>query len=181
MYWRKIITTVVIVSLASPPLSALARTTAKPKTVPYGAPMELRIPKLGLKAKVEKTSVDRQGQLEAPKNPKQVGWYRNGAVPGKPGNAVIGGHVDWYDGPAVFRSLGRLRRGDVVEVKNDHGRVLKFRVTAVGIYYNGSVPVAQITGPTKKRGLNLYTCTGSFNRSAKNYSHRVVVFTELIR
>lgn len=174
------VSSIVILLLVTAPVTALARTTGKSKVVPYGAPVELRIPKLGVKAEVEKTGVDRKGKLQAPKNPKQVGWYRNGTIPGKRGNAVIGGHVDWYDGPAVFRGLWRLRRGDIVEVKNDHGRTLRFRVTGVGTYYNGSVPVAKITGPTKKQALNLYTCTGSFNRSAKNYSHRVVVYTELI-
>ncbi|MBI4090043.1 MAG: class F sortase [Candidatus Kerfeldbacteria bacterium] len=165
--------------LVSPVTAAAATRSSKP--VPFGAPVELRIKKIGVKAKIEKTSVDRKGQLEAPKKPSRVGWYRNGTVPGKRGNAVIGGHVNWYTGPAVFQGLGRLRRGDIVEVKNDHGRVLKFRVTKVGTYYNGSVPVAQITGPTAKFALNLYTCTGRYSRSAKNYSHRVVVFTELVR
>ncbi|MBI4426152.1 MAG: class F sortase [Candidatus Kerfeldbacteria bacterium] len=180
MYWRPIATSAVILSLAVP-VTVSARTNRKPTVVPYGAPVELRIPKLSVTTKIEKTGINRQGVLEAPKNPKQAGWYRHGAIPGKQGNAVIGGHVDWYNGPAVFRRLGQLRRGDMVEVKNDHGQVLKFRVTGVGSYYNGSVPLARITGPTKKQALNLYTCTGRFNRSAKNYSHRVVVFTELVR
>jgi sortase (surface protein transpeptidase) len=169
-----------LIGLLVSPATVVAATRPN-KPLPYGAPVELRIPKIGVTSKVEKTSTNRQGQLEAPKKPSQVGWYRNGTVPGKRGNAVIGGHVDWYTGPAVFQGLGRLRRGDLVEVENDHGRVLKFRVTKVGTYYNGSMPVAQITGPTTKFALNLYTCTGSYNRSAKNYSHRVVVFTELVR
>lgn len=176
---RLITVLVVVLALTVGPIPAVA--ASKPKPVGYGAPVELRIPRLGVKAKIEKTTVDRKGQLTAPKDPDRVGWYRNGTVPGKRGNAVIGGHVDWYDGPAVFAQLRRLRKGDVVEVKNDHGKILKFRVTGTGVYYNGHTPVAQITGPTRGFNLNLYTCTGQFDRSQRNYSHRVVVYTELIR
>lgn len=181
MYWRKSATIIVILVLTVAPSMALARTTAKPKVVPYGVPVDLRIPRLGVKASIEKTGVDRAGQLEAPKNPKQVGWYRNGTIPGKRGNAVIGGHVDWYDGPAVFRGLGRLRRGDIVEVKNDYGRVLKFRVTDVGTYVNGALPLQRVVGKSRGYNLNLYTCDGVFDRNARDYSRRVIVYTELVR
>lgn len=154
---------------------------AKAKPVPYGAPVKLMIPKIGVKAVVEYTGIDRRGALEAPQDPMKVGWYRHGAQPGGQGNAVMGGHLNWYTGPGVFQSLGRLRTGDTVEVVNDFGKTLRFRVTRVATYQNGAIPLKDIAGKTTGIHLNLYTCTGTYNRSQRNYSHRVVVYTELVR
>ncbi len=149
--------------------------------IPYGAPVRLRIPRIGVATKLESTSIDSKGILESPKDPKKAGWYRNGPMPGQPGNAIIVGHVDWYDGPAVFYRLSRLRKGDIVEVVNDYKITLRFRVTEVRSYANGSAPLNKIAGRTKHTHLNLVTCGGSYNRSAKNYSHRIVAYTELIQ
>ncbi|MBI4092816.1 MAG: class F sortase [Candidatus Kerfeldbacteria bacterium] len=184
---RKTATAIALVfGLAGFPLVAqsansptLSKRSVKP--VAYGAPVLFRIPRLGIKAAVEKTSIDSKGQLAAPRDPKKVGWYRNGTIPGKRGNALIAGHVDWYDGPAVFWKLRSIRRGDVVEVVNDYGQVLRFRVVATGAYKNGSLPMDRMVRKTRAFHLNLYTCGGAFNRTERNYSHRVVVFTELIR
>lgn len=174
-YLGSILALLIAASLAAPVHAA------SKKSVPYGVPVEFRIPRLGIRAKVEKTTVDKKGVLTAPKNPKQVGWYRNGTIPGKRGNAVILGHVDWYNGPAVFYRLNSIRRGDIVEVLNDYGAVLKFRVTEKSVYVNGSVPLKRIVGPTKGFRLNIFTCTGVYSRSAKNYSHRTVVYSTLVR
>lgn len=179
--YRTIASLSVIAVLVLPYTSSAAGSKVSKKPVPYGAPVELRIPRLGVKANVEKTSIDRKGELEAPKGPKQVGWYRNGTIPGKRGNAVISGHVDWYTGPAIFRNLGALRKGDVVEVINDYGTTLRFRVTGRGTYHNGETPLELIVGRSSGFHLNLYTCGGRFNRSQRDYSQRIVVFTELIR
>ncbi len=182
MIFQRSIIAAVLGGLLLTPFSVLAVSTkTSRKPLPYGAPVELRVPRLGIKAKVEKTSIDRQGQLEAPKNRQHVGWYRHGIAPGERGNAVIGGHVDSYEGPAVFRNLHRLRRGDTVEVKNDFGRVSRFRVTGVGTYVNGELPLQRVVGKSRGFNLNLYTCTGSFDRSVRNYSHRVVAFTKLVK
>lgn len=148
---------------------------------PYGAPVKLVIPSINVKANVEYTGINGAGILLAPKDPQQVGWFRNGTIPGLRGNAIIGGHVNWKTGSAVFRSLARLRRGAVVQVVNDYGKTLRFQVTGVQIYRNGAVPLSQVVGASRGAHLNLYTCTGTYNYYAKNYSHRIVVYTNLVK
>jgi hypothetical protein len=41
-------------------------------------------------------------------------------------------------------------------------------------------PVQEIFGPTTKQALNLVTCDGVWIPSAKSYSKRLVVFSELV-
>lgn len=149
--------------------------------VPYGAPVEFRIPRLGVSGKVEKTTVDAKGALTAPKDPKKVGWYRNGTIPGNKGNAVMLGHVDWYDGPAVFYRLRQVRRGDVIVVTNDRGKKLRFRVTKVKSYADGTAPIGEIAGPADGAHLNVFTCNGTYDRATKKYSGRLVIYTDLVK
>ncbi len=187
---RSIIAAIVVVSLLGAGALPLHAGAAARKSivikddapaVPYGAPVEFRIPRLGISGKVEKTTVDAKGALTAPKDPKKVGWYRNGTIPGNKGNAVMMGHVDWYDGPAVFHRLRQARRGDVVVVTNDRGKKLRFRVTKVKSYADGTAPIRDIAGPAESAHLNLFTCNGTYNPVTKKYSGRLVIYADLIK
>src|SRR6185369_4384139 len=57
-------------------------------------PTRLRIETAGVNAPVQRVGVGKSGNMAVPTNYTDVGWYREGVVPGEAGSAVIDGHVD---------------------------------------------------------------------------------------
>jgi hypothetical protein len=57
-----------------------------------------------------------------------AGWYKLGPSPGQQGSAVIIGHVDNYQGPAVFFKLRLLRPGNRILVRLADGVTVRFAV-----------------------------------------------------
>lgn len=153
---------------------------ATPKPIPYGEPVKIEISRVGIRAAIEKVTISDRGILQAPKSPKKVGWYRNGAIPGKRGNAFMYGHLNTTTSTAIFWKLRNVRVGDTVVVTNDKGQRLKFRVTSRQMYARNAAPLRAIIGSTSKRRLNLMTCAGTWSSRKRNYSHRLVVYTELL-
>lgn len=155
-------------------------TTIKPAVKSPAEPKWLTIPRLKVHAKVEQQGVDAQGIMLSPIRGNQVAWYKYGPRPGQKGNAVISGHLNSRRGPEVFWNLKKIRVGDTVSVTDTQGTNRPFRVTKVRIYSYEAAPLAEILGPTKKTRLNLVTCMGTWNAGRRNYSHRLIVYTEAV-
>ncbi|WP_433384466.1 class F sortase [Micromonospora sp. KLBMP9576] len=141
-------------------------------------PVDVRIPAIGVRARVVPVGADAGGRLEVPPldRPTLAGWYRHGASPGETGNAVLVGHVDSAAGPAVFFDLGRLRAGDTVRVTRADASIATFAVDAVGSYPKDRFPTDLVYGPSDAPGLRLITCGGRFDRDSGDYVDNVVVF-----
>lgn len=146
---------------------------------PATRPQELRIPKLGISTAVEHVGLNAEREMDVPKDADNVAWYQHGPTPGEAGNAVLAGHLDSETGPAVFYKLSALEAGDEVEVLNDNGEYVTFRVTHKADYPVEEFPLVEVFGQAPTSRLNLITCTGSFDKASRNYSHRTVVYTEL--
>ncbi|GAA1676421.1 hypothetical protein GCM10009745_19570 [Kribbella yunnanensis] len=94
--------------------------------------MRLSIPRLRVSAAVQGIST-RQGALTPPSNPRKVGWWNGGALPGaRRGSAVIAGHTV-HAGGGAFDNLEQLQPGDAVGVSTARGQ-LGYRVTSVTTY-----------------------------------------------
>jgi sortase (surface protein transpeptidase) len=144
------------------------------------APIELKIPKIGVDAQIDTVGVDRTGAMATPTTPFRVGWYGLGVLPGDLGNAVIDGHLDSaVYGAAVFWRLGDLRPGDPIQVRMPNNRTLTFVVEKSAVYPYNDAPLNDIFGPSNDARLNLITCNGIFDRSSKNYNRRLVVYAKL--
>lgn len=81
--------------------------------------MTLSVPKIGFEAPVVELGRGDAGELDAPRRFDRVGWWSDGIVPGEAGPAVIAGHVDSADGPAVFHRLHEPLPGDEVLVRHE--------------------------------------------------------------
>ena len=164
-------------SVAGPP--AAVRLAAPParRAAP---PVSLGIARIGVRSSLARLGVRRDGTIETPENYGQAGWYRAGARPGEPGPAVIVGHVDSTDGPAVFFRLRELARGDRVEVRRTDGTVVTYAVTAVRTYPKSRFPTKDVYGATRGSTLRLVTCGGSFDTKSRSYRDNVVVYADLV-
>jgi sortase A len=142
-------------------------------------PNQLSIPAINVEANVEHVGQLPNGQMDVPKDDRNVGWYQPGAKPGEIGNAVFAGHVDNKTGPSVFFRLEDLEAGDIVTVTDENGKAYDFEVHAVESYPRNEAPLAKVFGTSSKPSLNLITCTGTFNRDAGTHEERMVVYTTL--
>lgn len=110
-----------------------------------------------------------------------MGWYTGGSRPGQEGTAVVAGHVDNALGlSGVFKHLGDMEMGNDVYIETTEGETLHFRVLKKEIYPYDAVPIDELFFKTGGRYLNLITCSGRWLATQHTYSHRLVVYTELV-
>lgn len=142
-------------------------------------PERLSIPALNVNAAIEPVTVDAQGNMDVPKLPEDVAWYSKGPFPGDPGDAVMAGHLDWTNGPAVFAHLSQLKPGDEITVQRPNGASVHFKVTSTKVYPSSAHPADLFVtgGPAR---LSLITCTGPWDVGARAYQERLVVDSTLI-
>ena len=83
-------------------------------------------------------------------------------------------------GNSVFAGLAALRPGDHVIVR-DGGREFVYAVQQTYAVRPEEADVESIIGPRSEAAtLTLITCGGTFDPSARQYDHRVIVETALI-
>jgi sortase (surface protein transpeptidase) len=145
-------------------------------------PVSVDIPAIGVSSKVLHLGVNADGMIQVPSlytQASDAAWYKYSATPGQIGASVIEGHVDTYQGPAVFFRLGALRPGDRVDVTLANGITAVFRVTGTREYLKSSFPAKTIYGATDYAALRLITCGGAFDNATHHYLSSTVVFASL--
>lgn len=146
-------------------------------------PILVTIPSVGINAFIETVGIKPDGDLATPtQNPwGDVGWYDMGPYPGQRGSTVIDGHLDRPGGhPAVFWRLSDMKVGNDVQVTNNGGKILHFRVTRIEYYTPDQAPLQDIFGNVSGTYLNLITCAGDWIPSQRQTNLRLVVYTKLV-
>ncbi|MDQ3008918.1 MAG: class F sortase [bacterium] len=144
-------------------------------------PERLIIPKLGVNVLVESVGLDEERRMDIPADHRNAAWYNLGAEIGGAGNAVIAAHYDDPNGqPSVFYQVAELEVGDEILVESADKTRLTYVVQKKAEYLDASFPLEEVFGESDTRQLNLITCSGSFNSAAKSYTHRLVVYTQLL-
>ena len=169
-------------STASPPRAGLRSRESTPTAHHLPArPVALHIPAIGVSSRLVELGLNRDGTVEVPTDPGLAGWYGLGTRPGARGSAVILGHVDSVDGPAVFFRLRTLAAGDAVNVRIADGATELFRVESVRTYANDRFPARLVYAARGGRVLNLVTCGGAYDASRGGYQSNVVVRARWVR
>ncbi len=165
--------------LESPPSEPEARLTAGDSKPDVLEPASIRIPSIGVDARIESVGLDENGHMAVPQRDENVAWYNMGFRPGEEGSAVMAGHYDTKTGaPAVFFRLAEVTAGDEIVVIDKQGRELSFRVKKSQLYDHDAVPMEEVFNTKGNSQLNLITCQGTFDDSAQIYSKRMVVYAE---
>ncbi|MBS2963492.1 class F sortase [Actinocrinis puniceicyclus] len=167
--------TPVIVPVASPPGGGGQGPSTSPAT--DAQPVSLDIPAINLHTTLQQLALDASGALEPPTNLTQAGWYSGSPVPGSPGPSVIAGHVDSFNGPAVFFNLKSLTAGDRITVGLSSGHSVQFQVMLVQRYPKDQFPTQDVYGARPDPELRLITCGGAFANG--HYIDNVVVYAAL--
>jgi LPXTG-site transpeptidase (sortase) family protein len=142
-------------------------------------PVRLKIPQINVDAAIENVGVAADGAMAVPNDIANVGWFNLGPRPGQNGSAVIAGHYNGKSGQAgVFANLSKLQIGDKLYVQNSSGRLITFMVRKSQMYDPGYAD--NVFSQSDGAHLNLITCDGVWDKVAKSYSKRLVVFADIV-
>ena len=170
----------------APQPSAAARgaiaPTGRGPSLQRSVPVSVDIPAIGVTSGLLDLGLNANGSIQVPSLVTSAGeaaWYEYSVTPGQIGTSVIEGHVDSYQGPAVFFRLGALQPGDTIDVTLADGTMAIFRVTGVRQYLKTNFPSEAIYGATHYAALRLITCGGVFDYATGHYLSSIVVFASL--
>ena len=143
-------------------------------------PRRMRVDRLGIESTLVGLKVQGDGTLQVPDDYDMAGWHRAGTAPGDVGPAVVVGHVDSHEGPAVFYRLRELQPGDRVTIDRVDGSVVVFEVYGQETVPKDAFPTERVYGPTDGPELRLVTCGGRFDEEARRYTDNVVVYAKQV-
>lgn len=155
----------------SNPINGLKRTGIQPDT--------LKIPAIDVEAQVQHLGMTKTGEMAVPDNIEDVSWFSPGYQPGQNGRAVIAGHVDGVEGPAIFWDLSELQLGDEILVQ-DEDRTLTFKVHTMESVPLDLADVSAVFGYTSSPELVLITCSGTYDFDRGTREERLIVYASLI-
>jgi hypothetical protein len=144
------------------------------------SPVRLTVASIGVDTSLQPLALQSDGTLQSPSSWNVAGWYAGGIKPGEIGPAVIAGHIDSTNGPAVFYRLDKLSVGAQALVTEQGGAVLTFVVDDVQSFPKDKFPDTAVYGPTPYPELRLITCTGDFDYKTHNYLSNLVVSAHLV-
>jgi sortase (surface protein transpeptidase) len=141
----------------------------------------LSIPKIGISAQILPVGQNDDGRMGVPPGGNNVGWWKFGAKPGEPGSTVLAGHYKMDSGePGIFFRLNELILGDEIKIRDNSGQELVFEIVRKEIYKENEFPLNEVfLGDRVSKMLNLITCTGTYIKELKDYSHRLVIYSRL--
>jgi len=142
-------------------------------------PVKIRIGKINVEAAIIPVTTDKQGNMATTREPFGVTWYKNGASPGWPGNAILAGHNIYNGTPGSFASLHTLAPDDEVGIEYADGSTGKFLVKSIETYLLKDIPLSTmaLTGDTR---VTIITCAGQNVPALGGFSHRVIVLLDPI-
>jgi sortase (surface protein transpeptidase) len=162
---------------SAPSAAAAASRFRSPRTpAEVAVPVRLRIPSIGVDARLDQVGLDPDGTIAAPTSYQNAAWYAGGPKPGERGPAILLGHVDSKNtGPAVFFKVATLKEGAEVLVDRKDGSTVRFRVSGRIQVAKDRFPANIVYGPTLAPSLRLVTCGGKFNYHTNHYLDNIVV------
>jgi LPXTG-site transpeptidase (sortase) family protein len=139
-------------------------------------PKRIVIPAIDVSAPVVSLGLNPDRTLEVPKDYSETGWFKDGPEPGERGAAVVVGHVDSKDGPAVFYRLRALEPGDLIKIVLTDGSTVRFVAHSTMAVPKDDFPTKLVYAKTRKPTLRLITCDGEFDESTGHYLDNYIVF-----
>ncbi|AYL34524.1 class F sortase [Streptomyces sp. PDY-4] len=151
------------------------------RPLPYAVADRVRIPAIQVDAPVIPVGLDAEGWVDAPppQDPNLAGWFTGAVSPGEKGTAVVVGHVDNAQGPAVFYGLGALKKGNRVEIARGDGKTAVFEIYGIEVFAKNDFPGDRVYASKGGAELRVITCGGGFSKQ-NGYDGNVVAFTRLV-
>jgi len=137
----------------------------------------ISIPALGVSAPILSESPV-NGALTIPPDVHNVGWDEQTPTPGRPGVALLAGHVNWVgQGEGALGAIGQLVPGDTVTI-NWQGHKTTWRVASKPVLSSNTVAHPWLFSNQGSPRLALVTCGGPFKEIpgvGGSYADNVIV------
>lgn len=144
-------------------------------------PKKISIPSVGIDGFIQKVGVDQNKQIAVPSNVHIAGWFIESVRPGEKGLSIIDAHLDGrINAEALFSNLPSVQKDAEVTIEFGDGSKKSFVVTEMheaSVDEANSILFSQT--PTATNQLNLITCVGTYNKEARTYDKRFIVYTQL--
>ena len=161
------------------PLEVEVTQDSKEREVP--APIRIRIPSVDIDAPFESPlGLQSNNEIEVPRSYQTVAYYKYGPVPGEIGPAVVLGHVDSYQGPAVLWNLRKIPVGETIFIDRADGSTAIFSVEKLSFPSQDAFPTEEVYGDIDYAGLRLITCSGTYDKGKLRYSNNLIVYARLV-
>jgi hypothetical protein len=146
-------------------------------------PVKIVIPSIDVRAAVHGVGRDDSGSIAVPSLQlvNEAGWFDEGPSPGQYGPAILVGHVDTRDRPAIFHRVGDLKAGAQIEITRRDRKVAIFEVNSVETFSKSQLPVGRVFDDYSRPGLRLITCGGAWVGGELGYASNVIAFASLVR
>ncbi|MFJ5278420.1 class F sortase [Streptomyces parvulus] len=155
--------------------------SATPAAMPVSPPARVTIPAAGVDtAPLLRLGLNADGTIEVPSvaQADRIGWYDKGVTPGETGPAVLVGHFDTVNGPAVMKDVGKIRPGDTIDVAREDGTRAVFAVTGLEQVDKDEFPTEKVYGRTDRPELRLITCGGEITDGHR--PDNIIVYADLV-
>ncbi len=141
-------------------------------------PRYVRIPAIGVNARVRQVGLNSENKLQSPANVFDVGWYNRSARPGSEGTMLVTAHVSGPSIAGVFGNLHKLQPGNLIEIEQGSGKKVQYKVVVAKQIEDGEFELSQAMRAVDpaKPSLNLVTTKPLFNPITNKHDPRVVVF-----
>ncbi|WP_327289462.1 class F sortase [Streptomyces sp. NBC_01198] len=166
---------------ASAPASGPATTGKAVTALPASVPTRVTIPSAGVDAgPLVRLGLNADGTIQVPTvaQADRIGWYTKGVTPGQIGPAVLVGHFDTVDGPAVMRNVTKIKQGDRITVTRADGSRAVFAVTSLQQVSKTAFPTQRVYGDTDRPELRLITCGGPI--TGGHHPDNIIVYADLV-
>ncbi|MBM9506153.1 class F sortase [Actinacidiphila acididurans] len=166
-------------------LPPAASSTARPtpgtaEAMPPSVPVRVTIPAAGVDTgPLLRLGLNTDGTLQVPSTDRadRIGWYTGAVTPGQIGPAILVGHLDSVNGPAVMRNVTRIKPGDRITVLRADGTRAIFSVTRLQQVDKAHFPTGQVYGDTDSPQLRLITCGGTLTHG--HHPDDIIVYAAL--
>ncbi len=148
-------------------------------SLPRSIPTRMNIESIGLSTSLISTTVGDLGELLVPSRYDVAAWYDKSPTPGEIGPSVIVGHLNSFEGDAVFAKLSKLTPGSMITVTRADGTQANFKAEVIKEIPQDGFETDEVYGNINYAGLRLITCGGSYNFITGRYTNNTVVFASL--
>ncbi len=147
----------------------------------FNTSWEVILPSAGIRASVVQVGLTPSGEMGSPDNPFVFGWFNRSAVPGEPGNALLGGHRDYEDvdgniDVGVGWELDEPRVGEQLIMRNAAtNRYYVYDIVETATISPDSPEAIRYLSQTRESVVTLITCAGDFDEETHSYAERIIV------
>jgi sortase (surface protein transpeptidase) len=149
--------------------------------MPASVPVRVAIPSAGVDASpLLHLGLNADGTLQVPSvaQADRIGWYDKGVTPGEAGPAVLVGHFDTVNGPAVMKNVAKIKPADLITVTRADGTRAVFAVTSLDQVGKDAFPTQRVYGTTSDSELRLITCGGTITNG--HHPDNIIVYATLV-